>query len=127
MGLTDKLVDSALHKVFKKETIRLPYEEVTNLIEQYFIAGADDALLENIRKTAKGGIILAKNLSSKDGRYSLHVEPCALLSSSKIVWIFDNDNNMFYQLDKNRKWKKFYQLVDVKIKMERINRIKGGN
>lgn len=125
MGLMSKLSDAAINVATKKETIRLPYEEMANIVERAFISGADDAFLSKVRKTAKGGIAVRKEMKSADDRYVFHVgsRPTGLIwMASKPVWIFDNETNKFYQLDKNGKWKKFFKMVDAKIKMEKINR-----
>ncbi len=125
MGLMSKLGDAAINAVTKKETIRLPYEEMANIVERAFISGADDAFLAKVRKTAKGGVMVRKEMKSADGRYDFYVgaRPHGLIwMASKPVWIFDNETNKFYQLDKNGRWKKFFKMVDAKIKMEKINR-----
>lgn len=125
MGLISKLSDAAINAVTKKETIRLPYEEMANIVEREFIWGADDAFLAKVRKTAKGGFMMRKEMKSADGRYEFYVgtRPHGLAwMASKPVWVFDIETNKFYQLDKNGKWKKFYKMVDAKIKMEKINR-----
>ena len=52
MGLLDKLGDMAIGGLTKKETIRLPYEEVAKLVTDKFIKGADDDRLKKVMKTA---------------------------------------------------------------------------
>ncbi|MBR0277864.1 MAG: hypothetical protein IJQ50_05350 [Clostridia bacterium] len=67
-----------------------------------------------------------KKLESKNGRYLLQVggtqRGVLLLGKRKTVWVKDMEANKFYQLDKDRKWKKFYKSVLGEINMERINR-----
>ena len=125
MGLVDKMSDMVIGGITKKETIRLPYEELAKLVTDEFIKGADDAWLGKVLKTAKGGVVFNKDMKSENERYELHVgtRPRGLLwLASKPVWILDNETNRFYQLDKNTKWKKFYKAVEAAVKMERINR-----
>ena len=45
-----------------------------------------------------------------------------IFGNRKTVWIKDIEANKFYQLDKDRKWKKFYKSVLGEINMEKINR-----
>lgn len=125
MSIFDRLNDAAVAALTQQETIRLPYTELVKIVAEEFIAGADDAFLEKVKKTAKGGFaIFPKELTSSNERYTFHVgtrhKPIWL--SSKPVWILDNQTNTFYQLDKSIRWKKFYNAVDAAIKMEKINR-----
>lgn len=125
MGLFDKMSDMVVGSITKKETIRLPYEELAKFVTDEFIKGADDAWLGKVLKTAKGGLVIAKDMKSKTGRYDFHVgtRPRGLLwLASKPVWILDNEENKFYQLDKDTKWKKFYKATEVAVHMEKINR-----
>lgn len=126
MGLIDKISDMVVGGITKKETIRLPYEELVKIVKDEFIKGADDASLKKVKKTAKGGfMIISKEMKSKNERYAFHVgtRPYGLVwLASKPVWILDNEANKFYQLDKDTKWKKFYKAIDVAVKMEKINR-----
>ena len=127
MGLLSKIGDIAVKGLTKNETIRLPYNEIVKILEKEFISGADDEFLNKVRKTAKGGFAVPKEMKSKNERYDFRVgtRPRGLLwLNSKPVWIFDNEANTFYQLDKNLKWKKFYKAVDTSIKVEKINRNK---
>lgn len=128
MGLIDKLGDKAVEKFAKKETIRLSFEQVAEIVNREFIIGADDEFLSQVIKTAKGGAVKAWTLVSKNGRYEMRVAGDIpnildlLLGRKKVVWVEDNEANKFYQLDKDRKWKKFYKAVETACKMERINR-----
>ncbi len=129
MGVLDRLGDKAVEKFAKKETIRLPYEQMAEIVKKEFIIGADDEFLSQIIKTAKGGAVKAGTLLSKNGRYEMRVAGDIpnildlLLGRKKVVWIQDNEANKFYQLNKDRKWKKFYKEVETACKMERIHRI----
>ena len=125
MGLIDKMSDMVIGGITKKETIRLPYEELAKIIADEFIKGADDVWLAKVVKTAKGGCVFNKDMKSKNERYNFHVgtRPRGLLwLASKPVWILDNEANKFYQLDKDTKWKKFYKAIEVAVNMEKINR-----
>ena len=126
MGLIDKLGDKAVEKITGKETIRLTFDQVAEIVKDEFIKGADDEFLNKVAKTAKGGgLFTVKNLESKAGRYTLHVgniQNGIIFGRRKAVWIQDNEANKFYELDKDRKWKKFYKAVETACKMERINR-----
>ncbi|MDD6563928.1 MAG: hypothetical protein PUF08_02480 [Clostridiales bacterium] len=126
MGLLDKVVDKAVEKYTKKETIRISCEQMAEIVREEFIKGADEEFLRKVSKTAKGGgVITQKNLESKNERYTLHVgciQAGVAFGRRKVVWIQDNQANKFYQLDKDRNWKKFYKAVDSDVKMERVNR-----
>jgi len=41
---------------------------------------------------------------------------------SKMIYILDSELNKFYQLDKDRSWKKFYKTVNTDVELEKINR-----
>lgn len=120
MGLFEKIGDMAVKGLTKSETKRLPYDELVKMVEKEFIVGADDNFLKNVIKTAKGQIFAGfKELKSADERYTLHVGSRpngALLLSSKPVWVYDNQEDKFYQLDKNIRWKKFYKAVEAIVK-----------
>lgn len=125
MGFIDKMSDMVIGGITKKETIRLPYEELAKIVTDEFIKGADDAWLGKVLKTAKGGFVITKDMKSKNERYDFHVgtRPHGLVwLASKPVWILDNEANRFYQLDKDTKWKKFYKAIEVAVNMEKINR-----
>lgn len=126
MGILENLGDKAVEKFAKKETIRVPYEQIVEILKDEFIAGADDDFLQKVLKTSKGGnLFTSKKLESKSGRYLFHVgnlQRGIIFGKRKCVWIQDNETNKFYQLDKDRYWKKFYKSADAAIKMEKINR-----
>lgn len=126
MGLLNKVSDSVVQKITKKETIRIPYEQLSEIVNDEFIKGADDDFLKQVRTTAKGGgMITQKNLTSKSERYTLYVGSWNynwLFGRRKQTYIFDNSENKFYQLNKDRHWKKFYKAVDAAIQAEKINR-----
>lgn len=125
MGIIDKVSDLVIGGITKKETIRLPYEELTKIVTEEFITGADDAYLAKVIKTAKGGFIINKDMKSQNERYDFHVGIRGRglpWFTGKPVWIFDNEANKYYQLDKDKKWKKFYKAIGVAVKMEKINR-----
>lgn len=125
MGLINKMSDMVIDGITKKETIRLPYEELAKIVTDEFITGANDAWLKKVLKTAKGGFVFPKDMKSTNERYDFHVgtRPRGLVwLGSKPVWIFDNEANRFYQLDKNIKWKKFYKAIEAAVNMEKINR-----
>ena len=127
MGLFDKMSDMAIGGLTKKETIRLPYEEMAKIVTEEFIKGADDSELAKVMKTAKGGFLFDKEMKSKSERYDFHVgtRPHGLVwLASKPVWVLDCEANKFYQLDKDLKWKKFYKAIETAVKMEKINRVR---
>ncbi len=125
MGLLDKLSDQAVSGLIEAETVRIHFEEMAALVEREFIVGSDTAVLEKVLKTAKGGFILEKEMQSFNKRFLFHVgaRPHGLIwLNSKPVWVFDRDENRFYQLDRDLKWKKFYSLIDSAIRTEKKNR-----
>lgn len=129
MSILNRLEDVAVAKLSKRETIRLPYSQMADLVNEYFVKGADFLFLEKVLVAAKGGgFITQRNLDSVCGRYNLHVgsikRGILFFGISKDVWILDNEMNKFYQLDKNMHWKKFFKAVKANIDMERINSMK---
>ena len=128
MGFINKIGDSIIKGATQAETLRLPYAELANIVDQEFIRGADDAFLKKVKKTAKGGgLFFNREMKSKNERFDFHVgtRPYGLAwLPSKPVWVFDREENKFYQLDKNLKWKKFYKAVLETIKTEKENRNK---
>lgn len=128
MGLINKIDDSITKGLTKAETLRLSYAELSQIVDREFIRGADDTFLAKVKKTAKGGgLLLIKEMKSKNERFDFHVgtRPYGLAwLPSKPVWILDREENKFYQLDKNLKWKKFYKAVLESIKAEKANRNK---
>lgn len=126
MGLLDNISDAIVSKISKKETIRLPYSQLAGMVKDEFIIGADDEFLNQVAKTAKGGgAFTVRKLLSKNERYLLYVGGWNrgwIFGISKMVYILDNESNKFYQMDKDRSWKKFYKTVDTDVKMEKINR-----
>ncbi|MEE1357067.1 MAG: hypothetical protein UHG68_05815 [Clostridia bacterium] len=125
MGLMDKICDKVVDAASSCETIRMPYEELAKIVEREFISGADDLFLAKVQKTAKGGFAITKQLKSANSRFDFHVgarpNGCVWLPS-KPVWILDHEYNKFYQLDKNIKWKKFYNAVAEAVNREKTNR-----
>ncbi len=126
MGLSNFLADKIVKKVSGAETIRFATEALCELVKEHFIQGADDAFLESVRKTAKGGGLLRNTrLFSKDNRYELFVSNIhrgMIFGIRKTVYILDHEKNVFYELDKEKNWKQFYTVVDGMIKLEKINR-----
>lgn len=125
MSLLNKLTDSVVQLTTKQETIRITYTDLAKIVEEEFIIGADDAFLEQVRKTAKGGILFPKELKSANGKYDFRVGALRRgmwLFRMKAVWVFDNDANKFYQLDRDTKWSAFYKTIDATINREKINR-----
>ncbi len=122
MGLFDKVVD----KVISTETIRMPYTQLAEIVKKEFVLGQNDEYLEKVRKTAKGGFVLfEKRLKTQDERYEFYVglRPTRLVwLPSKPAWVFDKQENKFYQLDKDIKWKKFYKAVADYVNAEKTNR-----
>ena len=45
MGIFENLSDKAVEKFAKKETIRVPYEQIVEILKEEFIIGADDEYL----------------------------------------------------------------------------------
>ncbi len=126
MGLLDNISDSVVKKITKKETIRLTIQQLTEIVKDEFIKGADDEFLGKVLKTAKGGgWVTKKKLASASGRYILHVGSWNrgyILGRRKQTYILDNTENKFYQLNKDGHWKKFYKAVKSEIQMEKVNR-----
>jgi len=126
MGLLDNISDTITSKVSKKETIRLQYSQLAEMVKDEFIVGADDEFLNQVVKTAKGGgVFTERNLLSKDERYLLYVGGWNrgwIFGISKMIYILDSELNKFYQLDKDRSWKKFYKTVNTDVELEKINR-----
>ena len=125
MGLLDKVNDSVLKKVTKKETVRVNYEQLTEIVKEQFINGADDEFLNKVLKTAKGGgVFTQRTLKSNPERYTFFVGGGNrwFFGREKQSYIFDNVENKFYRLDKDRHWKKFYKAVGAFITAEKNNR-----
>lgn len=125
MGFLNNLSDSITNAITKKETLRLPYEQMAQLVKDFFITGADDAYLDKVKKEAKGGMLTNGVLDSADGRYQLKVMVHNRgIGTGRAVWIYDNQANKFYQLDKDHHFRKFYAAVEAAVNMEKINRNK---
>ena len=125
MGLFETISDKAIGGLTKTETVRISYEELAKIIKREFIDGQDDVFLSKVLKTAKGGFLFDKNLKSKNQRYDFHVgtRPHGLVwLNSKPAWVFDNEENKFYQLDKNIKFKKLYKTIKTLVYNEKYNR-----
>lgn len=129
MGLLDKASDSLLKKVAKKETIRVPYEQLAEIVNEKFIKGSDDAFLKEVLKTAKGGYFsyMGKYLTSVDKTYTFHVGTrqnniLFLFGGGMEAYVLNNEEKKFYRLDKDRNWKKLYKAVDTAIQTEKTNR-----
>ncbi len=110
------------------EKIKIPYEQLVKIVTDEFIAGADDAYLPSVQKTARGcrflGIIFKKSLVSATGKYRLNVSGGLwfMFKIRKRVWVENLETNQIYKLNKCGHWKKFYKAVETACKMERINR-----
>ena len=131
MGLLDKVSDSVLKKVTKKETVRVNYEQLAEIVKKQFINGADDDFLKKICKTAKGGYCsyTGKDLTSVDKNYLFHVGTrqnniLFLVGGGMEAYVFNKEEKKFYQLDKNRNWKKFYKSIISTVNAEKLNRNK---
>ena len=125
MGLLDKVSDSVLKKVTKKETVRVNYEQLTEIVKEHFITGADDEFLNKVLKTAKGGGVFTQRfLKSNSERYTFFVGGGNrwFLGREKQSYVFDNVENKFYKLDKDRHWKKFYRAVAAAVTTEKMSR-----
>lgn len=129
MGLLNKVNDLAVQKISKKETIRLSYDKLSEIVGEKFIKGADDDFLKKICKTAKGGYCsyTGKDLTSNDKNYLFHVGTrqnniLFLVGAGMEAYVLDKEENKFYQLDKNRNWKKFYKSIISAVNSEKLNR-----
>lgn len=129
MGLLDKASDSLLKKAAKKETIRISYEQLAEMVTEKFIKNSDDKLLKKVLKTAKGGYFsyTGKYLTSIDKKYTFHVGTrqhniLFLFGGGMEAYIINNEENKFYQLDKDRNWKKFYKSIISAVNAEKLNR-----
>lgn len=120
MGLSDKISDKVVKTVFKKETMRLSPEQLADIIKQEFIDGSDDEYLKSVHKVIKGSVILNRYIVSKSERYCLKVLS-GYAFTGRAVFVEDREVNKFYQLDKDRHYKKLFKIVDSTIKMTRIN------
>lgn len=121
MGLFNKISDVVSGAVSKTETIRVSIEELADIVAKEFIYGSDKSFLIKVKKTAKGGVVVTKQLKSKDERFEFHVgaRPHGLIwLASKPVWVYDKAERKFYQLDKNINWKKFYKVIEARIEEE---------
>jgi len=125
MGIFDKAGDLLVKKLTNKETVRLPYDKLTEIVNEEFIMGADDEFLDKVLKTAKGGFFKfsERQLESASERYTLKVGSWNdEIPLGKVTYVIDNVENKFYQLDKDSRWKKFYKSVEAAVQMEKINR-----
>lgn len=108
MSLGDKVLKAA----FKVETIRLSPMELADMIKKEFIDGADEVYLKKLHKTIKGGLFLSKYLVSHSERYCLKVFTWDTFYTGRAVWIEDRESSdKFYQLDKNRNYRKLRKLI----------------
>lgn len=99
MGLSDFLADKLVKKVSGAETIRFSTDALCEFVKEHFIQGADDAFLENVRKTAKGNLLKITTLFSKNNRYELRVQNIRigiLCKTQKSVYVLDHEKNTFY-------------------------------
>ena len=127
MGLLNWLEDSVVKATTNRETIRLSYDGLAKVVEQFFIQGADESYLLQVKRVSKGGLFFPKELKTADGRYTLQVgalQRGLWLLQSKSVWVLDSVENKFYQLDKDRTWRKFNKSVTAAIEQEIISRNK---
>lgn len=122
MGVFEKFEDKVVGKVTKMDTVRLSPDELADKVNDIFIKGASADMLKKVAKTAKGGYFSysGKWLTSADGKYRLHVGSrqnnfLFLLGGGLEAYIIDNEENKYYQLEKNRFWKKFYKAVLAKL------------
>ena len=126
MGLSNFLADKIVKRVSGAETVRISADALCELVKEHFIMGADDAFLEEVRKTAKGGGIFKNmELLSKNQRYKFfvsNIKKVTIFGIPKNVWILDQEKNVFYELEKEKHWKRFYMTVENMIKLEKINR-----
>lgn len=126
MGVFEKFEDKVVGKIAKKDTVRISPDELANMVNDVFIKGASAEELKKVTKTAKGGYCSysGKWLTSADERYRFHVGSrqnniLFLLGGGMEAYIIDNEENKFYQLEKDRYWKKFYKAV-----LEKVNEAK---
>ena len=125
MGLVDKLSDKIVKKATKTETIRLPYPQLVEVVKKKLLENANEETLNSVLKTAKGGHYFSKGKSfvTPDEKFEFHVGPTQsnyLFGRCKSTWILDKEADKFYQLDKDRHWKKFYKELETAIKMMKI-------
>lgn len=124
MGLLNWLEDSVVKATSNRETIRLSYDALAKIVEQFFIQGADESFLFQVKRVSKGGLFFPKEIKTPDGRYTLQVgalQRGLWLFQSKHVWVFDSQDNKFYQLDKDRTWKKFNKIIAATIEKKTIH------
>lgn len=70
--LLTKIGDAIDKKIFKADTVvRIPYEQLAEIIKTEFIVGADNEFLNKVSKTIKGGKLLPRKLKSASGQYIL--------------------------------------------------------
>lgn len=129
MGILNKLGDSFVEGLSNSKIIRLSYEEMAKLVNEYFIVGANDEYLDKVRIISKGGKIKFRELMSINGRYKYNVSSYSMdiveiFLKRKSVLIFDKDTNKYYKLDREIHWKKFFKEIEMYIKFEKINRNK---
>lgn len=100
----------------KVETIKTSPEEMTELINQYYIMPVSEpneyAVIED---TIKGGL-MTKELDSKDGRYKLRV--ARNTAKHNWVWIIDMETSRRYEY-KCTFYEKFKNMVGEKIAVAR--------
>ncbi len=128
MGIFENMTDKLVEKVSKRETIRFTAEQMVELVKELFITNANDEFLKQVEDTAKGGnVFTEKRLASADGSYVFEVgnlQRGVAFGQSKTVWIKDMQANKFYEIDKDKNWKKFYQGVCNAVRMERVHGLK---
>ena len=115
-------------KVTGLETVAISWEQMVELVRVHYIAGADDAFLKQVKKTAKSVTFQHYTINTLDtasGRYRLTVYPIIgsfmILLLGKSVSLTDREEKKDYKIP-GRKWKKFYKGVVAAIEAEKAGR-----
>lgn len=117
-----KITDAVINKVgdAKWESYLLTLDEMVDMVDKYFISEASTKEeYDQILKTVKGGLLLPKDLKTKDENCTMHV------ATHQSVGIFNmKDHNYIWIQDKNEEkhyeykayfWGKFKKAVKERI------------
>lgn len=117
-GLVNTIADSVVEKVSGIKTMAMSVEELTDLISSIYIDGVSEEGKNELKKAIKGGLFRDVILKSKDGRYTLLVGSYQIYYAPftrRTVWIEDHEMKVYYQLAKDRWYKKLKAAVNQRL------------
>lgn len=111
-----------VEKLMGVKTVYVDVEQLAEVIDRYFIQGANEQQLQEVRKIVKGNFFLAGTYERGDykmmvSHYLIRYWPL----HCRFVWIYDKNSDVYYELKKRRWFKKLRKAV-----YERLDRAKAG-